>query len=127
MLRRKLTAQIGGLACSCFDPRQRNAIFIHAVEVDQRLASHLVGPDPVVGDQLVSLSLSEFAIAATVLEFDEPASLVSSLSTMVPARASVNSATTWSRTAIFKQKASDPTANCCARWRTNLTDWERSA
>src|ERR1700730_15127088 len=39
-------------------------------------ASHLVGPDPLVGDQLISLSLSEFAIAAAVLEFDEPAALV---------------------------------------------------
>jgi hypothetical protein len=29
-----------------------------------------------VGDQLISLSLSEFAIAATVLELDEPAPLV---------------------------------------------------
>ncbi|WP_316237145.1 hypothetical protein [Bradyrhizobium sp. SZCCHNR1015] len=51
-------------------------IFIHAVEVDQRLASHLVGPDPVVGDQLIGLSLSEFAIAATVLELDESATLI---------------------------------------------------
>jgi hypothetical protein len=29
-----------------------------------------------VGDQLISLSLSEFAIAATVLELDQPAPLV---------------------------------------------------
>jgi hypothetical protein len=68
--------QIGGLACSRFDPRQGSVIFIHAVEVDHGLASHLVGPDPLVGDQLISLSLSEFAIAATVLELDEPAPLV---------------------------------------------------
>ena len=39
-------------------------------------ASHLVGPDPLVGDQLISLSPSEFAIAATVLELDEPAPFV---------------------------------------------------
>ena len=51
-------------------------IFIHAVEVDHGLASHLVGPDPLVGDQLISLSLSELAIAATILELDEPAPLV---------------------------------------------------
>jgi hypothetical protein len=51
-------------------------IFIHAVQVDHGLASHLVLPDPLVGDQLISLSLSEFAIAATVLELDEPAPLV---------------------------------------------------
>ena len=51
-------------------------IFIHAVEVDHGLTSHLVGPDPLVGDQLISLSLSEFAIAATILELDEPAPLV---------------------------------------------------
>jgi hypothetical protein len=69
-------AQISGLACSRFDPWQRGMIFIHAVEVDHGLASHLVSPDPVIGDQLISLSLSEFAIAATVLELDEPAPLV---------------------------------------------------
>ena len=40
------------------------------------LPPHLVGSDPLVGDQLISLSLSEFAIAATVLELDEPAPLV---------------------------------------------------
>jgi Phage integrase family len=73
---RRLAAQIGGLACSQFDPRQRSVKFVHAVEVDHGLASHLVGPDPLLGDQLISLSLSEFAIAATVLELDEPALLV---------------------------------------------------
>jgi hypothetical protein len=72
-VRRHLAAQIGGLACSRFDPRQRSVIFIHAVEVDHGLTSHLVGPDPLVSDQLISFSLSEFAIAATVLELDEPA------------------------------------------------------
>jgi hypothetical protein len=51
-------------------------IFIHAVEVDHGLASHLVGPDLLAGNQLVSLSLSEFAIAATILELDEPAPIV---------------------------------------------------
>jgi len=51
-------------------------IFIHTVEVDHGLTSHLVSPDPLVGNQLISLGLSEFAIAATVLELDEPAPLV---------------------------------------------------
>jgi hypothetical protein len=58
------------------DIHPRSVIFIHAVEVDHGLASHLVGPDPLVGDQLISLSLSELAIAATVLELDEPAPLM---------------------------------------------------
>jgi hypothetical protein len=48
-------------------------IFVHAVEVDHGLASHLVRPDPLLSDQLISLGLSEFAIATTVLELDEPA------------------------------------------------------
>jgi hypothetical protein len=51
-------------------------IFIHAVEVDHSLASHLVGPDHLVRDQLISLRFSEFAVAATVLELGEPAPLV---------------------------------------------------
>lgn len=34
---------------------QRSVIFIHAFEVDHGLTAHLVGPDPLVGDQLVSL------------------------------------------------------------------------
>ena len=71
-----LAAQIGGLACSRFDPGQGSVIFVHTLKVDQGLASHLVRLDPVVSDQLVSLSLSEPAIAATVLELDEPAPLV---------------------------------------------------
>jgi hypothetical protein len=50
-------------------------IFIHAVEVDHGLAAHLVGPDPLVGDQFISLRLSKLAIAATILEFDESAPL----------------------------------------------------
>lgn len=48
-------------------------IFVHAVEIDHGLASHLICPDPLLGDQLISLGLSEFAIAATILELDEPA------------------------------------------------------
>jgi hypothetical protein len=48
-------------------------IFVHALKVDHSLAAHLVGSDPLVGDELISLGLSEFAIAATVLEFDESA------------------------------------------------------
>ena len=51
-------------------------VFIHAIKVDHGLAAHLVGLDPAVGDQLVRLRLSEFAIAATVLELDKTASLV---------------------------------------------------
>ena len=51
-------------------------IFIHAVEVDHGLATHLVSPDPVMGDQLISLGPSEFAITATVLELDEPPPLI---------------------------------------------------
>src|ERR1700722_2225466 len=51
-------------------------IFIDAVEIDERLASHLVGPDPLLRDQLISFRFSEFAIAATVLELDEPALFV---------------------------------------------------
>jgi len=48
-------------------------MFIHAVEVDQVLPPILYALNPLVGDQFVSLSLSEFAIAAIVLELDEPA------------------------------------------------------
>jgi hypothetical protein len=50
--------QIGGLAYSRFYPWQRSVIFIHAVEINHGLAAHLVGPDPLVGDQLISLSPS---------------------------------------------------------------------
>jgi hypothetical protein len=64
------------LVCFRFDPRQRGVIFVHAVEVHHGLASHLVGSDPLLCDQFISLSLSEFAIAATVLELDEPTPLV---------------------------------------------------
>jgi hypothetical protein len=74
-------------------------IFIHAVEVDHGLASHLVGPDPLVRDQLIGLGLSEFAIAATILELDEPAPLVviivnhgSCVSSMIPATIGSNPA-----------------------------------
>ena len=59
-----------------FRPSAGKSNIVHAVEVDHGLASHLVSPDPLVGDQLISLSLSEFAVAATVLELDEPAPLV---------------------------------------------------
>src|SRR5258708_19729587 len=67
---RRLAARIGGLAWSRFDPRQRIVIFIHAVEVDHGLAAHLVGPDPLVGDQLISLRLSKLPIPATILQSD---------------------------------------------------------
>jgi hypothetical protein len=43
---RRLAAQIGGLACSRFDPRQRSVIFIHAVEVDHGLATGLMAEIP---------------------------------------------------------------------------------
>jgi hypothetical protein len=51
-------------------------IFINAIEIDECLTSHLVGPDPFLRDQLISFSFPEFAIAAPVLKFDEPALLV---------------------------------------------------
>ena len=51
-------------------------IFIYAVEINHGLAPHLVGPDPLVGDQLISFTASNFAIAATMLELDEPPPLV---------------------------------------------------
>jgi hypothetical protein len=50
--------------------------FINAIEIDECLASHLVGPDPFLRDQLTSFSFPEFAIAAPVLKFDEPTLLV---------------------------------------------------
>jgi hypothetical protein len=51
-------------------------ILINAIEIDECLASHLVGPDPFLRDQLISFSFPEFTIAAPVLKFDEPALLV---------------------------------------------------
>ena len=51
-------------------------IFIDAVKIDERLASHLVGSDPFLRDQLISLRFSKFAIAAPVLELDEPTMFV---------------------------------------------------
>jgi len=51
-------------------------IFIYAIEIDERLASHLVGSDPFLRDQLISFRFSEFAIPAPALKFDEPAPLV---------------------------------------------------
>src|SRR6185312_658681 len=51
-------------------------IFIDAVEIDERLASHLVGPDSFLRDQLISLRFSELSIAAPILKLDEPALFV---------------------------------------------------
>jgi hypothetical protein len=51
-------------------------IFIDAIEIDERLASHLVGPDPFLRDQLISFRLSEFSIATPVLKLGEAAPLV---------------------------------------------------
>lgn len=48
-------------------------IFIDAIEIDERLATHFIGPDPLLRDQLISFRLSEFAIATPVLELNEPA------------------------------------------------------
>ena len=64
------------LACSRFDPWQRGMILIDAIEIDERLASHLVGPDPFLRDQLISLRFSELSIAAPVLKLGQPAPLV---------------------------------------------------
>ena len=47
-------------------------IFIDAIKIDERLASHFVGPDPFLRDKLISLRFPEFSIAAPVLELDEP-------------------------------------------------------
>lgn len=51
-------------------------IFIDAIEIDERLASHLVGSDPFLRDQLIRFRFSEFAIPAPVFKLDEPAPLV---------------------------------------------------
>src|ERR1700757_186423 len=51
-------------------------IFIDAIEIDERLASHLVGPDPFLRDQLIGFRFSELAIAAPILKLDEPALFV---------------------------------------------------
>jgi hypothetical protein len=51
-------------------------IFIDAIEIDERLASHLVGPDPFLRDQLIGFSFSELSIAAPILKLDEPALFV---------------------------------------------------
>jgi hypothetical protein len=58
-------------------------IFIDAIEIDERLASHLVGSDPFLRDQLIRFRFSEFTVPTPVLKLDEPAPLVSSLSAMV--------------------------------------------
>ena len=51
-------------------------IFIDAIEIDERLATHLVGPDPFLRDQLISFRFSELPIAASVLKLDEAALFV---------------------------------------------------
>jgi len=51
-------------------------IFIDAIEIDERLASHLVGPDPFLRDQLIGFRFSEFSIATPILKLDEPALFV---------------------------------------------------
>jgi hypothetical protein len=51
-------------------------IFINAIEIDECLASHLVGPNPFLCDQLISFSFPEFAIATPVLKFDQPTLLI---------------------------------------------------
>jgi hypothetical protein len=51
-------------------------ILIDAFEIDERLASHLVGPDSFLRDQLISFRFSEFSIATPVLKLDEPALFV---------------------------------------------------
>ena len=73
---RRAAAQIGGLACCRFHPWQRGMIFIDAIEIDERLASHLVGSDPFLCDQLISFRLSELSITTPVLKLGEPAALV---------------------------------------------------
>lgn len=54
-------------------------IFIDAVEIDEGLASHLVGSDPLLRDQFISFCFSKFAITATVLERDEPEPFVAAI------------------------------------------------
>jgi hypothetical protein len=51
-------------------------IFIDAVEIDERLASHLIGSDPFLSDQLIGFSFSELSIATPVLKLGEPAPFV---------------------------------------------------
>src|ERR1043165_2777799 len=51
-------------------------IFIDAIEIDERLAPHLVGPDPFLRDQLIGFRFSELSIAAPILKLDEPALFV---------------------------------------------------
>jgi hypothetical protein len=55
-------------------------IFIDAIEIDERLASHLVGPDPFLSDQLIGFRFSVFSIAAAPVSRRR---LLSSLSAMV--------------------------------------------
>ncbi|WP_291712620.1 hypothetical protein [Bradyrhizobium sp.] len=51
-------------------------IFIDAIEIDERFASHFVGSDPFLRDQLIGFCFSELSIAAPVLKLGEPAPLV---------------------------------------------------
>jgi AcrB/AcrD/AcrF family len=51
-------------------------IFIDAIEIDERLASHLVGPNPFLCDQLIGFRFSELSIATPVLKLSEPAAFV---------------------------------------------------
>jgi hypothetical protein len=51
-------------------------IIIDAIEIDERFASHLVGPDPFLRDQFISFRFAEFAIATPLFKFDEPAPLI---------------------------------------------------
>jgi hypothetical protein len=51
-------------------------IVINAIEIDERLASHLIGSDSFLRDQLISFGFAKFAIATSVFEFDEPAPLI---------------------------------------------------
>ena len=56
--------------------RRRLLLSLSAIVVAE-ITEPLAGTfDPLLGDQLISLRLSEFAITATVLELDEPAPLV---------------------------------------------------
>jgi hypothetical protein len=58
-------------------------IFIDAIEIDGRLASHLVGADPRLSDQLIGFRFAEFSILASVFEYDQPPMLVAVVSVTV--------------------------------------------
>jgi len=57
-------------------------VIIDAIEIDERLASHLVGPDPLLRDQLIRFRFSEFAMRQPSLN-STSRRLLSSLSAMV--------------------------------------------